>query len=286
MVATIAVGCASPRPLFAPNVDVQPVAAPSLLPLGRLRVGVPPGFTRESSETVLTGTEAWTEPLELSPDERWARHLAALPAGAERERFDWGDAGRAVTFMSGNDLLIELMKPYDDHVLWLRREFPEGKLPIAEKLLRELVRVYTPHSRDGFGVEHGAFQRVSQVENARLSLVGPARARLSLIVSSNVVARERAPADIAREVEQLGGTLQVLRERSRTVAGLRGTELVMTLTTPAAVKTLRFEWVHAGAPSSRAPALTLEATGPNEAGPELERGWEQLLGALKLEAPP
>lgn len=282
---TLVLGCASPRLLFATTVDLPPLAASSRLPLGRLRVGVPPGFARANSETVLYGTRAWTEPLELPPDERWARHLATLPVGAELERFEWGDAGRAVTFMSGNVLLLEVMKPYDDHVLWLSRDFPEGKLPIAEKLLRELVRVYMPGSRDGFGLEHGALQAVSLLENARLSLVGPGGSRLRLIVSSVVPARERASADIAREVEQVGGTLEVLRERSRTVAGLRGTELVMTLSAPDVVKTLRFEWVHAGAPSSRAPALTLEATGSIEAGPDLERGWEQLLSALTLEAP-
>ncbi len=281
----VGLGCASPRLLFAPNLDVQPLAASSLLPLGRLRVGVPTGFTISSSEMVMYGTSACTERLELTPDERWARHLAALPVGAERERFDWGEAGRAVTFMSGNDLLIELMKPSDDHVLWLRRDFPEDKLPITEKLLGYLVSISTPGSRDGFGLEHGALPSVSVVENARLSLVGPSGARLRLVVSSNVVAEERVPADVAREVEHFGGTLDVLRHRSRTVAGLRGAELMLTLAAPDMEKKLRFEWVHTGARSSRAPSLTLEATGPLEAGPELERGWEQLLGALKLEAP-
>ncbi len=286
MALSLAVGCATPTSLFATRVEVQPVEASSLFPVGRLRVAIPPGFSPSGSETWTTGVEVWTERLEGTADERWARELAALPVGAERERFDWGDDVRAVSWAQANDLYLQVMKPFGDHVLWLRRDYPAQKLATAEKLLRELLRVYSPGSRDGFGVEHGAFHRVAQLENAQLSLRSTSPdVRLRLISRSTVEAEQRDPALIAREVEAAGGRLELLRAGPRTVAGLSGQELVMKLTAPDLKSMVRFEWAHRGAPSSRDPGVALEATGLADSAAAVELAWEQLVRALQVELP-
>lgn len=281
----LSASCTTPGPLFSARLERAENSA--RLSLGRLRVGVPAGFSRRDAETSTTGVEVWTEALEGPPEAAWARALAALPSGAERERLDWSDGVRAVIWERGNDRYLQVMKPFDDHVVWLLRDYPEPKRAIAEKLLRELVRVYAPGSRDGFAVEHGAFQRVAQLENARLSLVGPSDAlRLRLISRSTVAAEVRDPAAIAAEVRAVGGTFELLRARRRTVAGLDGDELVMRLSSRDLEPQVRFEWAHRGAPSNRDPGLSLEAIGPASSAATLEQAWEQLLDSLEVELPP
>jgi hypothetical protein len=279
-------GCATPAPLFSARVEVKPVEAASQRLVGRLRVSSSDGFRRVMQETSTTGVEVWTEAHDGSTEATWARALAALPAGSERARLDWGDGVRAVVWHEANDRLLQVMKPFEDHVLWLRRDFPEGKLAIAERLFRELLRVYTPHGREGFGVEHGAFQRVAQLENAMLTLEGASSGvRLRLTCRSTIAAEVRAPSDVAREVEAAGGRLEVLRAGPRTVAGLPGTELVLKLTARGLEPTVRCEWAHRGAPSSRDPGVSLEAVGPATSAAALEQAWEQVVRTLEVDRP-
>lgn len=259
--------------------------------LGRFRFATPAGLRVSNSEFALYGTDVRGQPLGGQPPEAvWAAHLAALganPEYADVEPFELPSGLRGATYRHGpNTLLVDAFAAQGDEGLWLHRSLPEGKLPVAQRLLDNIASVWAVDPSRGFCFGAGALHAVSLSERARVHLVDDARPEFRLEVDTLTVERPAA-SDLefgeARDFARLTKSkLEVLRDRTRGVAGLVGTERWLSMTVPDGRELLRFDWRYGGAPrEAAAPRLTVHGVARGVDREALEAAFEAILASVE-----
>jgi hypothetical protein len=259
--------------------------------LGRFRLATPPGLRASSTEYAIYGTLVRGEALAgRAPDEVFEARLAALradPKVSEVEPFSLPSGLRGATYREGpHTLLVEAFSARGDEGLWLFRDLPEGKLPVAQKLLENIASAWVPAPAGGFCFGRGAIQAVSLSERTRLRLVDDARPELSLEVDTRTVAR---PAGDELDLEEVRAfakltksTLRVFRDRRRVVAGLPGIERCLATTLPDGRELVRCAFAFPGrARSAEAPRLRLDGLARGTDGAALEAAWDALLDSME-----
>lgn len=273
-----------------PDVPPGP-ARPLDTCLGRFRLATPPGLRASSSEYAIYGTLVRGEALAgRAPVEVFEARLAALradPKVSEVEPFALPSGLRGATYREGpHTLLVEGFSARGDEALWLFRDLPEGKLPVAQQLFENIASAWVPSPAGGFCFGPGAIQAVSLSERTRLRLVDDARPELSLEVDTLTVVRpagDELDLEEARAVAALTkSTLRVLRDRRRVVAGLPGVERCFAATFPDGRELVRCGFAFLGrARSAEAPRLRLKGLSRGADAAALEAAWDALLDSME-----
>jgi hypothetical protein len=273
LVGLAALACPTSRPHApAPRADGEEVVA------GRFRFALPAGHAPSSRTQSIHTTKMWT----TGRDDAGASTQAppsSQPALLPGVTAAWFDVGGV--------RLLEATQAYPDHVVHVLRDAPAGKEAQAERLVVNLLRAYAPSSTTGFVIGHGAVRLgPAQQETVRLMLRATDAPERTLAFSTQTVARPVTNRfmDTAEEhatMRALGGRVDVLLERARTVAGLPGHEIRLLLAPPGEAPRLRSTWHFPGvAGDGTAPEVTLVAYAPPAQRAALDDAWEVVLGSL------
>ena len=273
--------------------------------VGRFRMTTPENVVVASRSQSIYGVEVKTEPLRSAPAERqWERRLEALekvPAlpgkkSAIRSRLSLDTGVEAVWYDDGpHSLMLEAMKPFGDHALWIATDADAGKEPVAEKLARAVVAAYNPGTGYGYCVGFGSVRMgPSLSETARINFEHSGTSGAKIEFASQTVRDPdtKTYMNLNEErdfVKASGGTLTVLLERERTVAALRGKEMRISMTIPGEAPMFRFTWHFEGVPGDGTkPKINLVGGSAASGQAKLETAWDDLLisiAAVPVKAP-
>jgi len=137
-------------------------------------------------------------------------------------------------------------------------------------------------------LERGAIAlKPSQNEHVRLRLESAAiknfEIRFETRTASAPDTKTYSDVDEERQiVGTRGGTLSVLRNQPRSVAGLAGKEIWISASVPGETPTLRLTWHYPGAGGDATrPSVNVVGSAPRENQAELERAWDFVLQSLR-----
>ena len=251
--------------------------------IGRFRVGVPEGLSVVNRSQMIYGVDVAAAPAQAGA---WEARVAAH---AEKvvSRPSLGSGVAALWFKEGSDLILEAQAVRDGIAVSVIRDAPEGKEAVAEKLASAVLESYKPGTAAGFCLGPGAIHMgPSLSESVRISWQFPAGGGKVEFSTQTVtepdmktfmdVEEERGMAGAA------GGTLTVLSERDRTLAGLNGREIRILVTLPGQEPQVRFTWHHPGVGrDGTKPRIDFLAKTSLSGQPALEAAWEAMLPSLK-----
>lgn len=279
-----------------PPIDVSPAS-------GRFDFVVPTRMVVSHKEQAIYGTAVRTVPyhpdgLEPLWNERLARHcegyvipadfLESLKAALAPGMGAFG-SWYFESSSSNSERLILVIQRWGDHVLVLWRSFPRGKEAVAEKLTLDLMKAYQHDAPVGFSVGAGAVMLgPSLSETTGWTLKHSDRPKVVVSLNSQTV-NEKTPQetnDLREEKEfakAAGGKLTILKDSSRTVAGLRGQDTRVLMALPNQETLIRFTWDYPGVSrDGTRPRVAIQAQGREADRAEMERVWEGLLPSLKV----
>lgn len=268
--------------------------------VGRFAFVLPEGWRPAGRSQSLYHVDASTHPVAPEDARRFLESRLALArgegaAGAERDpverEFELEPGVPAFWHRASPSYLdrvaIDVVRPADDHVLLLVREADRGQEATAERLVRRVLAAYVPGARTGFGVGQGALvMDPSRNETARITFSRGSPPDLRITLETGTVGEVSAASegDVDEDEAQAktaGGSITVLRNERRAIAGLDGLELRIAVTVPESPRFLRYSWRFRGTPlDPRRPRIDAVGTGPDARREELESAWERLLETL------
>jgi len=266
--------------------------------VGRFRMSVPENVVVTSRSQSIYGVEVRTEPLRsMTAAKQWEQRLEALekvPAlpgkkSAIRSRLSLDSGVEAVWYDDGpNLLMLEALKPFGDHTLWVSTDADAGKEPVAEKLSRAVVAAYAPETGYGFCLGFGSVRMgPSLSETARINFEHSGASGAKIEFASQTVrdpdTKTYMNLDEERDFAKAsGGTLIVLLERERTVENLPGKEMRISMTIPGEVPMVRYTWHFAGVPrDGTKPKINLVGRAAASGQAQLAAAWDALLNSIK-----
>lgn len=223
-------------------------------------------------------------------DAFWAAKLAKL--GAEHKGFSL--APQVMSSWSSRNpsfpaiRTLEVLKPVSGGILLADTEADAGKEEMTEGLMKDIINGFEPTTDYGFCIGGGAIMlEPSQFERAGLVLHLSAAPEVEIHFETRTVTEPDTTtySDVDEE-ESLatahGGKLVVLRNAERSVAGLTGKEIRISIASPKEQPLLRFTWHYPGIPgSSTNPAIDILAASPATDQAQLESAWESMLTSLR-----
>jgi hypothetical protein len=266
--------------------------------IGRFQFRAPTGFRVTGRHQAIYRTTVGTLTANVTEGQAiWEKKLAEIrrlkPVPGSALRVMELEPGTRVVWYAANSmfpaiLTIEAMKLMPGHVLLVSRESDAGKEALAERLVREILRGYSPGNYQGFCVGHGSITlEPSQNEQARIALSSDSVRELEFKVETHTtrIPDSSTYADVEEEsrlASASGGKLAVLRNQPRTVAGLPGRELWIRVEVPAEGALLRYTWHFQGVPGNSAqPVIDILGTARPEGKAALENAWETILASLR-----
>lgn len=251
--------------------------------IGRFRLSVPETLKALSRTQMIYGVEVGAVPV---VDGAWDAKMTALGAKVlSRPRL--GEGVDAVWYKEANDLLLEAQRVSDGVAVSILRDAPSGKEAVAEKLSSAVLENYKPGVAAGFCLGPGAIHMgPSLSESVRINWEQPLTG-VKLDFSTRTVTEPDTKTFMDVDEEKgfarlAGGSLTVLLERDRTVAGLPGREIRIVLTLPGQEPQVRFTWHYPGVGrDGTKPKIDFVAKGPAAAQPQIESLWEAMLPSLE-----
>jgi hypothetical protein len=275
---SLIVGCAGEKRVELNNVESKTKEA-----IGRFRLGVPETLKPLSRTQLIYGVEVAAAPVVPGA---WDAKVGSLGAKI-LSRPSLGDGVAAVWYKDGNDHILEASALRDGFSVAVLRDAPAGKEAVAEKLTAAVLSNYKPGSAAGFCLGPGAIHMgPSLTESVRINWEQPLTG-VKLDFSTRTVTEPdtktfmdvKEESDFAR---MAGGSLTVLLERDRTVAGLAGREIRIVVTLPGQEPQVRYTWHYPGVErDGTKPKIDFVAKGPASAQAQLESIWEAMLPSLE-----
>jgi len=267
VLALILAGCQGAKPPVDTNKES----------IGRFRISRPPALAVAYRMQSIYGVDVWSATEKQTP---WSQRLADLGLSI-KSRPALGSGIEGVWYKIGEDLLIDANKGK----VWAHRGAPEGKEAGAEELVRDVINSYREGARNGFSIGPGAIViETSLSETTRLQM---ANETIEVEFSTRTVqepdTRKFMDAGDERDFAALaGGSVTVLREGERTVAGMTGHEMWLQISTPKTGQHTRYTWHFPGEPRSAGrPSVTLLAK--TAAAPAvLQPVWETILSSIEM----
>ncbi len=251
--------------------------------IGRFRVGVPEGLTAVSRSQMIYGVEVVAEPAQPGA---WDAKVAAQ-AGKIVSRPSLGAGVAAFWYKQGSDLILEAQALRDGVAVSIVRDAPEGKEAVAEKLASAVLENYKPGTAAGFCLGPGAIHMgPSLSESVRMNwqLLGSG-GKLEFSTQTVTEPDTKTFMDVEEErglAGAAGGTLTVLSERERILAGLNGREIRILVTLPGQEPQVRFTWHYPGVGrDGTKPKIDFVAKDSVSGQPRLEAVWEAMLPSLE-----
>jgi len=243
--------------------------------IGRFRISRPPGLAVAYRMQSIYGVDVWSATEKQTP---WPQRLAELGLSI-KSRPALGSGIEGVWYKVGEDLLIDANKGK----VWAHRGAPEGKEAGAEELVRDVINSYREGARNGFSIGPGAIViETSLSETARLQMTNETiEVEFSTRTVQEPDTRKFMDTGDERDFAALaGGSVTILREGERTIAGTTGHELWIEITTPKTGRNTRYTWHFPGEPrSATRPSVTLLAkTASSPAA--LSPIWEAILTSI------
>lgn len=272
--------------------------------IGRFDFALPAGLRSGGREQSLYLVRVWSEAADPAADpvEGFGRRTATLRMDPAARELPLPDVGPALLHPPAaparpGALKLLAMKPAGDHAVFLEAPVSAGRESVAADVVSQIARAYDPAAADGFCIGHGAFRLPpSKNERARTAFAGAEGLSLS-VETETVAAPEPAatPDDVAADAAAVasdGGTLVVLLQGDRAVAGLPGRELRVALTDKEALQKgeeplLVYTWVFPGGRADGLhPRVRLAASAPTARAGALDAAWDTLLGTLRRRPSP
>ncbi len=249
--------------------------------IGRFRVGVPMEVSAASRSQMIYGVR-----VEAAPLGAWAARMTelgekvvsrpAMAAGVE-----------AVWYREASDLILEARQVRGEAEVTVVRDAPEGKEAVAERLSGDVLAAYVEGTAAGFCIGPGAIRKgPSLSESVQMVWKGAAssvRVEFSTQTVTSPDTKTFMDVDEERGFARLaGGSLTVLRERARTVAGLAGREIWIAIAIPGKEAQVRFTWHFAGVGrEGTKPKIDIVGTAGAGGQSTLEAVWEAMLPSIE-----
>ena len=183
---------------------------------------------------------------------------------------------------------LEAAKLVGDFAALAARSGEAGKESSVELLVRTVLDAYVPATNSGFCVGNGSITSEPGLnEHALLSLEHKNTQNFEFRLETRTVSSPdtQTYSDVEEEKELVhsgGGKLSVLRDDARTVAGLEGKEIAISVAPGAEAPFLRFTWHFAGVSDSSAkPAINIVGSAPVSHQAELQKTWDALLQSVQ-----
>jgi hypothetical protein len=222
-------------------------------------------------------------------------HPIAVPNQSEKDNtgtFELLPGTRAVWYLrdpaSPRVRNIEAAKISGEFAVLANTSGETGKESIVEDLVRIVMNSYAPATSAGFCVGNGALTSApSSEEESLISLTHKKIKDFQIAFSTRVVSRPdtRTYSDVDEErelAESNGGSLSVIREQKRTVAGLEGKEISISVNSPGEPPSVRFTWHFAGVPqNSFKPMINIVGSAPLPEQAQLQNVWDSLLQSIQ-----
>lgn len=244
--------------------------------IGRFRISRPTVLAVAYRMQSIYGVDVWVATEKQTP---WLQRLVALGPNIE-SRSSLGSGIEAVWYKVGEDLLIDAQKGK----IWAHRGAPEGKEAGAEELVRDVILSYREGASNGFSIGPGAIVIEKSLSETALLQMSNETVEVEFSTQTVREPNTRKFMDVGEERDfaaLAGGSLTVLRERERKIAGLKGRELHVRVTTPKTGEHTRYTWHFPGEPRSASrPSVTLLAKTASAAA-ALEPIWESLLTSIQ-----
>jgi len=224
-------------------------------------------------------------------------HLQSLtpPPGAKNaiiRRFDLQTGISAVWYFGtsyATDLRnLEAIRPFADHAVLVKLDGEAGRETIVETLVRNVLNAYVPVEAQGFCVGNGSITSEPGInEHAGIGFEHKKLHGMEISFDTQTVkepdTRTFSNLDEEKEVVNAnGGKLAVLLDHQRSVAGLEGKEIRISVTSPNETPTVRFTWHFAGIPAdSSRPMINIKAVASTAEQKSLETIWEGVLQSVR-----
>ena len=250
--------------------------------IGRFRVGVPESVTAVSRSQRIYGVR-----VEAAKLGAWAARMVELSEKVV-SRPTMANGVEAVWYREASDLILEARQVRGEAAVTVVRDAPEGKEAVAERLSGDVLAAYGEGTAAGFCIGPGAIRMgPSLSESVQIVWKGIAgTVRLEFSTQTVTAPDTKTFMDVEEErgfAQLAGGTLAVLRERDRTVAGLVGREIWIAIALPEKAPQVRFTWHFAGvARDGTKPKIDI--VGKSGVGDQaaLEAVWEAMLPSIEM----
>ncbi len=249
--------------------------------IGRFRVGVAGQVTAESRSQMIYGVR-----VEAAKPGAWAARMTELGAKVV-SRPAMANGVEAVWYREASDLILEARQVRGDAAVTVVRDAPEGKEAVAEKLSGDVLAAYVEGTAAGFCIGPGAIRMgPSLSESVQMMWKGAASSvRVEFSTQTVTSPDTKTFMDVEEEREfarQAGGSLTVLRERDRTVAGLIGREIWIAVALPGKEPQVRFTWHFAGVGrDGTKPKIDIMGKSALADQAVLEAVWEAMLPSIE-----
>ncbi|GEM_PF-4126496 len=249
--------------------------------IGRFRVGVPEAVKAASRSQRIYGVR-----VEAAQLGAWALRMAELGEKVV-SRPTMASGVEAVWYRQASDLILEARQVRGETAVTIVRDAPEGKEAVAERLSGDVLAAYVEGTAAGFCIGPGAIRMgPSLSESVRMVWKGignSVRVEFSTQTVTSPDTKTFMDVDEERGFAGLaGGSFAVLRERNRTVAGMAGREIWITIGLPGKEPQVRFTWHFAGVGrEGTKPKIDIVGKSGTSDRAALEAAWEAMLPSIE-----
>ena len=268
--------------------------------IGRFRLDVPDNLKITGRSQSIYGVSVRTEPVrDSSVARQWETRLTVigkLPAAGGRQspvlsqpELERGVAGVFYNSSpaSPSVVTLEAAQAAGDHGFWVTYTGTAGKEPGIQKLVRNVMTAYGPGTAHGFCAGAGSVRMGPSLSETVNMTLGPrAAGGIKLEFETKTVTEpDHKFMDAAEGGEfaaATGGTFSVLMDRERTIAGLAGREVRVSMTLPGKAPLLKYGWHFAGVGrDATKPSISFFGQADADAQPELDAAWEVVIPSLR-----
>jgi type VI secretion system (T6SS) Tli4-like immunity protein len=184
------------------------------------------------------------------------------------------------------------IKPVANHAVIAARSGETGRESDIEMLVKGVLDAYQPVTTQGFCVGFGSINSEPGLNEQTLISFDHKKMRdFDIRFETRTVSKPdtQTYSDVDEEKQLMasaGGKLNVLRDHSRSVAGLEGKEIAISSSAPGEPPSLRFTWHFPGVPqSSSKPMINIVASAPVSQQADLEKIWDAMLKSIQTVPP-
>lgn len=249
--------------------------------IGRFRVGVPEAVKAASRSQRIYGVR-----VEAAQLGAWALRMAELGEKVV-SRPTMASGVEAVWYRQASDLILEARQVRGETAVTIVRDAPEGKEAVAERLSGDVLAAYVEGTAAGFCIGPGAIRMgPSLSESVEMVWKGTTTSvRLEFSTQTVSAPDTKSFTDVVEErafAALAAGHLTVLGKRARTVAGMAGREIRISIALPGQEPQMRFTWHFAGV-GRDGTKPQIDIVGTSGAGDQaaLEAAWEAMLPSIE-----
>lgn len=274
--------------------------ASPLIAIGRFNVKVPDEMNLNYREQSIYGLNINTVPLpEDGIAAAWAKQMQEIsaikpPEGIKQalvKEFELLPGVKAAWYRDNayypKSRMLVVMQQWDNHILVAQRDAQEGKEEIAEELMSSIIQSYQANQSKGFGVGDGAIlEGPSLSESTRLYLKHKGGKDIAihyntLTVHEKSYTKEKDLDEEKGFAKATGSKLKVLKKQKRAIAGIKGKEIWVSMSTPKEGTFIRFSWDFIGVSrDATKPSISISLKTTESDLKVLEGIWEQLLNSI------